>query len=152
MVFQNARAELHGGPDTPKLHGTVAFTRENGGTWVRARVYGLPLPKKGDRVRFFGFHVHEKGDCTTAPGEEAFAATGGHYNPTDSAHGGHAGDLPALISSGGMAEMEFFTGGFLPEEVVGRSVVIHAHPDDFHTSPAGNSGPKIACGRIFGDR
>jgi Cu-Zn family superoxide dismutase len=32
--------------------------------------------------------------------------------------------------------------------VVGRSVVIHADPDDYKSQPAGNSGKRIACGVI----
>ena len=33
-------------------------------------------------------------------------------------------------------------------EIIGRSVVIHAMPDDFMTQPSGNSGMKIGCGII----
>jgi Cu-Zn family superoxide dismutase len=35
-----------------------------------------------------------------------------------------------------------------PNSVVGRAVVIHANPDDYTSQPAGNSGPRIACGLI----
>ena len=35
-----------------------------------------------------------------------------------------------------------------PTSVVGRAVVIHANPDDYASQPAGNSGPRIACGLI----
>ena len=34
------------------------------------------------------------------------------------------------------------------EEVTGRVVIIHSHPDDLTTGPSGNSGEKIACGVI----
>jgi Cu-Zn family superoxide dismutase len=33
-------------------------------------------------------------------------------------------------------------------DVVGRGVVLHANPDDYRSQPAGNSGPRIACGVI----
>jgi len=30
----------------------------------------------------------------------------------------------------------------------GTSLIIHADPDDERTDPAGNSGPRVACGVI----
>ena len=42
----------------------------------------------------------------------------------------------------------FITNQFTVPEVIGKTVIIHAHPDDFHTQPSGNSGEKIACGII----
>jgi len=33
-------------------------------------------------------------------------------------------------------------------DIVGKSVVVHADPDDYRTQPAGNSGARIACGVI----
>lgn len=35
-----------------------------------------------------------------------------------------------------------------PASIVGRSVVVHAQPDDYRTQPAGNTGARIACGVI----
>jgi Cu-Zn family superoxide dismutase len=35
-----------------------------------------------------------------------------------------------------------------PAGIVGRSVVVHRDPDDYKSQPAGNSGPRIACGLI----
>jgi Cu-Zn family superoxide dismutase len=32
--------------------------------------------------------------------------------------------------------------------IAGRSVVIHADPDDYRSQPAGNSGRRVACGVI----
>ena len=37
-----------------------------------------------------------------------------------------------------------------PDGIVGRSVVIHADPDDYKSQPAGNSGKRVACGVIGG--
>ena len=42
----------------------------------------------------------------------------------------------------------FYTNRFVPEEIIGRTVVIHENPDDFKTQPSGDSGSKIACGEI----
>ena len=44
--------------------------------------------------------------------------------------------------------MKVFTDRFCVEEIIGKTVIIHNDPDDFHTQPAGNAGKKIACGVI----
>jgi Cu-Zn family superoxide dismutase len=33
-------------------------------------------------------------------------------------------------------------------DVIGKAVVVHRDPDDYKSQPAGNSGPRIACGLI----
>ena len=67
--------------------------------------------------------------------------------------GGHAGDLPVLhADASGNARLAFFdsnvtVGG--PNTIVGRSIVIHALPDNFtDTPPNGGSGGRVACGEI----
>lgn len=122
------------------ITGTVRFYRQGNWTVVVADICGLPESETG----FFGFHIHEGGNCRG----ESFANTGSHYNPCEQPHPMHAGDLPPLLGCHGKAYMAVFTERFLPEEVVGRTVVIHSQPDDFHTQPAGNAGEKIACGVI----
>ena len=44
--------------------------------------------------------------------------------------------------------MAVYTKRFYPEEIVGRTAVIHSKPDDFTSQPSGNAGEKIACGEI----
>ena len=44
--------------------------------------------------------------------------------------------------------MMVYTDRFYPEDVIGKTVIIHSEPDDFRTQPSGDSGEKIACGRI----
>ena len=34
------------------------------------------------------------------------------------------------------------------EEIIGKTMILHAMPDDLMTQPSGNSGEKIACGII----
>ena len=53
-----------------------------------------------------------------------------------------------LLSHRGRAFSVTFTGRFRPEEVLGRSVVLHESPDDYRSQPAGDAGGRIACGVI----
>jgi len=102
-----------------------------------------------------GIHVHEKGDCSAVDATSA----GGHFNPETKMHGSpdsgmnHAGDLPNIKSdSNGNAMYTVKLHGFSvttgPTGIVGRSVVVHRDADDYKSQPAGNSGPRIACGMI----
>ena len=77
-----------------------------------------------------------------------FSGTGSHYNPAEQAHPEHAGDLPPLLWCNGTAYLFVMTDRFSVKEIIGRTVVIHNAPDDFHSQPAGNAGKKIACGVI----
>lgn len=63
-------------------------------------------------------------------------------------HPKHAGDLPPLLACQGSAYLSVKTDRFCVEDILGRTVVIHSDPDDFHSQPAGNAGKKIACGVI----
>lgn len=145
--FASAQLESKSGS---KAWGNVSFRELGGKVEVRADVRGLPAGQQ------FGFHVHEKGDCS-AP--DAMSA-GGHFNPAGKPHAHpdktperHAGDMPNLRSDGeGNAAYVFETNLLAvnpgPNSVVGRAVVVHANPDDYTSQPAGNSGPRIACGLI----
>ncbi|MGN1306586.1 MAG: superoxide dismutase family protein [Faecousia sp.] len=140
MQLLQAQAKVKGGKKHPNLHGTVRFTARGNGTLVAAEICGLPESETG----FFAFHIHEGEDC----GGEGFSDTKGHMNPCNRAHPCHAGDLPPLLSCNGRAEMTVFTERFSVCDILGKTVVIHAEPDDFHTQPSGNAGTKIACGVI----
>lgn len=129
------------------VSGTVNFSETNGRLRVEAKVAGLTPGEHG-------FHVHEAGDCS-AP--DATSAKG-HFNPNAKQHGHHAGeehhggDMPNLIANAqGEAVYKAELRGLTlsgPTGVVGRSVVIHADPDDYKSQPAGNSGKRVACGVI----
>ena len=97
----------------------------------------------------FGFHIHEFGICKN----KALMA-GGHLNPWNQKHGGpqdeerHLGDLGNLSSDAqGQALYSAVLKGHF-KKFLGRSVVIHAQPDDLKSQPTGNSGDRIACGVI----
>lgn len=128
--------------------GVVSFQQQGEHTMVQARLEGL---KPGQE---HGFHIHEKGDCSSGDG----MSTGGHFNPSGKPHGApdaehHAGDLPALKADAqGRADVKFrLTGvtiGSGAADIVGKGLIVHAMPDDYRTQPTGNSGARIACGVI----
>lgn len=148
-----AKAVIRGGELNNRIGGTVYLYPAGNGTLVVAEIFGLPrhISKNGKQEAagpFYAFHVHEGYACGNGSGGEPFADTLGHYNPADEAHPLHTGDMPQLLSDKGYAFSAFFTPRFTPEQVMGRTIVIHQHADDFHTQPSGNSGTKIACGRV----
>lgn len=127
--------------------GSVHFIASAQGIVVAATVRGLKPNSE------HGFHVHENGDCS-AP--DAMSA-GGHFNPHGAPHGfagsaAHAGDLPNLRADAyGTAIYKTTLAGLSltgAQGLVGRSVVVHRDPDDHRSQPAGNSGPRVACGII----
>lgn len=131
-----------------KVSGSVEMRQEGDHVIVKALVTGLA--PNGQH----GFHVHEIGDCNSPDG----ASAGGHFNPSGKPHGPqdaahHAGDMPMLKADFyGRAEVEFHLTDVTlkagPNNIVGRSIIVHRDPDDFKTQPTGNSGARIACGVI----
>lgn len=138
----DAYANILGSAENPTLQGTVKFYSAGDGTLVEAIIFGLPHDTLHSS-RFYGFHIHENGNCT-----QPFDQTGNHYNPTNMPHPDHAGDMPPLLGNQGFAYSIFYTDRFTVKDITGRSVIIHASPDDFTTQPSGNSGIKIGCGVI----
>lgn len=136
-----AAAQMQGSAAAPTLSGSVQFCQMAQGVLVTAHLSGLPRENESG---FFALHIHEGGSCAG----DGFPDTLSHYDPIGSPHPDHAGDLPPLLSNGGEAYLSVLTNRFRLAEVVGRTVVIHSGPDDFHTQPAGNAGTKIACGVI----
>jgi Cu-Zn family superoxide dismutase len=129
------------------VSGNVRFAEMNGRMRIEANVAGLTPGEHG-------FHVHELGDCSAPDASSAK----GHFNPAAKAHGHHGseerhgGDMPNLVANA-QGEAHYtaeLTGLNLsgPNSIAGRSVVIHADPDDYKSQPAGNSGKRIACGVI----
>lgn len=146
-LFYNAKATIQGGMKFPQIHGIVTFREAKNGVWVTARIHGLPQSKTSCTGRFFGFHIHEGTSCTGSLTDE-FANAKSHFNPTNCPHPFHVGDLPPLIENNGYAYMTVLINKFKIQDILGKVVVIHDLPDDFTTQPSGNSGTKIACGKI----
>jgi Cu-Zn family superoxide dismutase len=166
------RTELEPGPITPPPGDTalnVTPTIEAPIIDTKGAEVGmLTLTQDGDSVRLavrvrglsgglHGIHFHENSRCDTPD----FASAGGHFNPEGRHHGlenpqgPHAGDLPNLRVTGGMADTTLTTGLVTlaggPNSLVepdGRSLIIHADQDDQKTDPAGNSGARVACAVI----
>jgi Cu-Zn family superoxide dismutase len=132
------------------VRGTVTFTQSGDKVRVAAQVSGLK--PTGEH----GFHVHEKGDCSSGDGMSA----AGHFNPADKSHGNvhaggdrHAGDMPNLKADAyGNASAYFEASGISvgggAADIVGRGLIVHRDPDDYKSQPAGNAGPRLACAVI----
>jgi Cu-Zn family superoxide dismutase len=136
-----------------KVSGTLTLSVEKtGGVSISGQVGNLEPGSK------HGFHVHDKGDCSAPDGSSA----GGHFNPTSMEHGDpakadaphHVGDMLNIEADAtGTAQVKvtipnatLHDGG--PNDLVGRGIIVHAAPDDYTTQPSGNSGARLACGRI----
>ncbi len=146
----NAHLQTTTGEDV----GVVAFAPlASGAMHITISAVGLPPGVRG-------FHVHEVGECDPA---DEFESAGGHFNPTDAAHGWdatdgpHAGDLPNLhVHEDGTVATEFFNTLLSLDEGDeasliggdGTSVIIHEHADDYSTDPTGEAGGRFACGVI----
>jgi Cu-Zn family superoxide dismutase len=129
--------------------GEVRFSQRGDKVVVSGEVRGLK--PNGEH----GFHVHDKGDCSSGDG----MSTGGHFNPMGKMHGAHdqsehhVGDLPSLkADANGVARINFESSslsvGSGSADVIGRGLIVHRDPDDYKTQPTGNSGPRLACAVI----
>jgi superoxide dismutase, Cu-Zn family len=130
-----------------KVSGTVHFTEEAGGVHVVADVKGV---KPGEH----GFHLHEKGDCSTPD----YKSAGGHFNPAKAPHAcdptdpRHAGDFGNItVDKDGNGHLDFTTKALSfegPNSVLGKAVILHTGVDDCKTQPTGNAGDRLACGVV----
>ena len=133
----SAMATVKGGESYPDICGKVQFYNFDDACVVTCLLHSLPKTS----TNFFGFHLHQNGDCS-----ENFSSAGEHYG--ENAHPNHKGDLPVIFSCDGNAILVTATNRFKVSEIIGRSVIIHESPDDFTSQPSGNSGKRIASGVI----
>lgn len=121
------------------------------GTEVTVNISGL------EGAGIHAMHFHEIGLCE-APD---FTSSGGHYNPTNKAHGKmsedgpHAGDMMNIeIGSDGTGTLtvvnEFVSingDHGLPAllDSDGTALIIHEKADDYITQPTGAAGGRIGC-------
>ena len=127
--------------------GTVTLTAVPTGVLLDANLTAL-VP--GDHA----FHIHGTGKCEPP----SYKSAGGHFNPEEDQHGlkneagPHGGDMPNIhVPQDGKLHIEVLNemvslGGLLSGS--GTAIVIHQGPDDYVSNPAGDAGPRIACGVI----
>ena len=127
--------------------GTVTLRAVPTGVLLDAKLTALP---PGPHA----FHIHGTGKCEPP----SFKSAGGHFNPEEDQHGlenpagPHAGDMPNIhVPENGKLRIEVLNqmvslDGLLDGE--GTAIVVHEGPDDYVTDPAGDAGPRIACGVI----
>lgn len=132
------------------VSGEATFTQENGAVLFELTVENVA---PGEHA----VHLHEKGDCSAEDGSSA----GGHWNSTMKPHGKrgdgtsfHKGDIANMnVGQDGKGTLrlsinDWTIGGPDSTNIVGKSVIVHAKPDDFTSQPAGNAGDRISCGVI----
>jgi len=129
-----------------KVSGNVEFEMApDGRLKMTLNVQGLT---PGDH----GVHIHETGDCS-APDA---ASAGGHFNPTEMAHGApggpahHAGDLGNMnANANGTGAMTMSISGLSLNEkktsVVGKALIVHEKADDMTTQPTGGAAGRVGC-------
>jgi Cu-Zn family superoxide dismutase len=135
--------------------GYAVLSQGSGGVRILVDVTGLPPGTKA-------VHLHEVGRCDPP----SFESAGPHVNPTNAEHGTanpkgpHAGDLPNLtVDAAGRGHLEATAKRVNLEKKGpaslldgnGSALVIHEREDDNRTDPAGNSGPRLACGVIVSE-
>ena len=135
---------------TGKPVGTATLTETREGVSIRFQLTGLAPGAHGA-------HVHAAGKCDP-PG---FTTAAGHLNTSGKQHGHrnpagwHLGDVGNVVArADSTVDATLVVRGATlapgPMSLLGpagtTALVVHANPDDEVTDPAGNAGPRIACG------
>jgi len=135
--------------DSGGVKGVVTFSDRKAGLYISANFTKLP---KGSH----GFHIHKSGDLR---GEGCKLACDHYHKGPPCDHGGppgwkgnrHTGDL------GNIKDLGVYTytlKDISADELIGRSVIVHADEDDYglggqdDSLTTGHSGARIACAII----
>ena len=143
------------------VQGTLEFEETGDGIRIFGTVTGLT---PGDH----GMHFHVNGTCADADLPEdpdtladPAGAAGPHFDPLATMnHAGpdttfserHAGDTGNITAdSSGTATIDAEYDGLSiagTYGIVGRTLIVHANPDDLTTDPGGGSGTRMGCGVV----
>ena len=148
-------------PPSEQAHAAIGSTSGSNvtGTAVFEQIgdaISLPIEIQNAEPGLRAVHIHEYGDCSAPDGTSA----GGHWNPTNTAHGKwgegefHLGDIGnIMVGDDGTGKIELATdlweiGTGSIRDVVGKGIIVHAGADDFTSQPSGAAGARIGCGVI----
>lgn len=138
--------------NTPQIKGDIVFTATPKGVRAKAEFSMLP-------PGLHGFHIHRRGDTRDAGCKGACD----HWHKGEAQrHGGppgfggsrHTGDLGNVTTDNGPFHGSYMLYGVDLEDLWGRSVIVHADPDDYgrggfedsHTT--GHAGARLVCAVI----
>jgi Cu-Zn family superoxide dismutase len=131
------------------VQGTVTFSDRKAGLYIEAIFTKLPKGKHG-------FHIHKAGDLR---GEGCKLACDHYHKGPPCTHGGppgwmgerHTGDLGNIEGKG---YYTYRLRDVSVDDILGRSVIVHADEDDYglgqqiDSLTTGHSGARIACAVI----
>lgn len=132
----------------------LALPHKSGGTRLVATFSKLPPGKHG-------FHIHMAGDLRGegCAGACAHFHVGEHADhgdrPSRKSHTRHSGDLGNIQLKGKKSRFTYFLPDVKPDDLWGRSLIVHADEDDLgrgsheDSKTTGHSGARIGCA-IFG--
>ncbi len=144
----------------PAVRGEAVATVAGRGCKLQVKITDLPAGKHG-------FHIHTAGDLR---GEGCQGACSHFHKGREARHGGpplhgtglpererHTGDLGNIFlgDKGEPFEFTYSLPNVKPEELWGRTLIVHADPDDLglgeheDSGTTGHSGARIGCA-IFG--